>query len=49
MNDDDMAHLAPRCHGDINMLGHYFFTLEEIVKKWHLWPLKEASVEENIA
>ncbi|CAD5743011.1 putative transposase family protein [Escherichia coli] len=33
----------------INMLGHYSFTLAELVTKGHLRPLKEASEEENIA
>ncbi len=38
-----------RCHGHIIMLGQYSFTLSELVTKGHLRPLKEASVEENIA
>ncbi len=31
------------------MLGHYSFTLAELVTKGHLRPLKEASEEENIS
>jgi len=31
------------------MLGHYFFTLAELVTKGHLRPLKEAPEDENIA
>ncbi|MFQ3525146.1 hypothetical protein, partial [Escherichia coli] len=41
--------LAPLCHGHINMLGHYSFTLAELVTKGHLRPLKEASEAENVA
>ncbi|MCF0842559.1 hypothetical protein L0D86_26715, partial [Klebsiella pneumoniae] len=33
----------------INMLGHYSFTLAELVTKGHLRPLKEASEAENVA
>ncbi|HHJ4571743.1 TPA: hypothetical protein ACQJX9_005142 [Citrobacter farmeri] len=33
----------------INMLGHYSFTLAELVTKGHLRPLKEASEVENVA
>lgn len=49
MNDEDIARLSPLCHGHINMLGYYSFTLTELVTKGHLRPLKEASEEENIA
>lgn len=49
LNDEDIARLSPLCHGYINMLGHYSFTLTELVTKGHLQPLKEASEEENIA
>ncbi len=49
LNDEDIARLSPLCHGHINMLGHYSFTLTELVTKGHLRPLKEASEEENIA
>lgn len=49
LNDEDIARLSPLCHGHINMLGHYSFTLAELVTKGHLRPLKEASEEENIA
>ena len=49
VNDEDIARLSPLCHRHINMLGHYSFTLEELVMKGHLRPLKEASEEENIA
>lgn len=49
LNEKDIARLSPLCHGHINMLGHYSFTLAELVKKGHLRPLKEASEEENIA
>ncbi len=31
------------------MLGHYSFTLAELVTKGHLRPLKEASEAENVA
>uniref|UniRef100_UPI003D817F18 hypothetical protein n=1 Tax=Klebsiella TaxID=570 RepID=UPI003D817F18 len=41
--------LSPLCHGHINMLGHYSFTLAELVTKGHLRPLKEASEAENVA
>ncbi|WNA69025.1 Tn3 family transposase (plasmid) [Escherichia coli] len=27
LNDEDIARLSPLCHGHINMLGHYSFTL----------------------
>ncbi|EOT8576650.1 Tn3 family transposase, partial [Shigella sonnei] len=43
LNDEDIARLSPLCHGHINMLGHYSFTLAELVTKGHLRPLKEAS------
>lgn len=43
VNDEDIARLSPLCHGHINMLGHYSFTLAELVTKGHLRPLKEAS------
>ncbi|MEB7634820.1 hypothetical protein NGB50_22595 [Escherichia coli] len=43
------ARLSPLCHGHINMLGHYSFTLAELVTKGHLRPLKEASEAENVA
>ncbi len=49
IDDEDIARLSPLCHGHINMLGHYSFTLAELVTKGHLRPLKEASEEENIA
>lgn len=49
VNDEDIARLSPLCHGHINMLGHYSFTLAELVTKGHLRSLKEASEEENIA
>lgn len=49
VNDEDIARLSPLCHGHINMLGHYSFTLAELVTKGHLRPLKEVSEEENIA
>jgi hypothetical protein len=39
----------PLCHGHINMLGHYTFTLAELVTKGHQRPLKEASEAENVA
>ncbi len=42
LNDEDIARLSPLCHGHINMLGHYSFTLAELVTKGHLRPLKEA-------
>ncbi|WP_348908561.1 Tn3 family transposase, partial [Escherichia coli] len=29
LNDEDIARLSPLCHGHINMLGHYSFTLAE--------------------
>ncbi|EJK6552264.1 hypothetical protein ACKWO3_24195 [Escherichia coli] len=45
----DIARLSPLCHGHINMLGHYSFTLAELVTKGHLRPLKEASEAENVA
>ncbi|ELC86829.1 transposase for transposon Tn3, partial [Citrobacter sp. MGH109] len=47
--DEDIARLSPLCHGHINMLGHYSFTLAELVTKGHLRPLKEASEAENVA
>ncbi len=31
LNDEDIARLSPLCHGHINMLGHYSFTLAELV------------------
>ncbi|MGT3589855.1 hypothetical protein [Escherichia coli] len=31
------------------LLGHYSFTLAELVTKGHLRPLKEASEAENVA
>ena len=49
LNDEDIARLSPLCHGHINMLGHYSFTLAELVTKGHLRPLKEASEVENVA
>ncbi|PCR31705.1 Tn3 family transposase, partial [Klebsiella pneumoniae] len=49
LNDEDIARLSPLCHGHINMLGHYSFTLAELVTKGHLRPLKEASEAENVA
>lgn len=49
LNDEDIARLSPLCHGHINMLGHYSFTLAELVTKGLLRPLKEASEEENIS
>ena len=27
LNDEDIARFSPLCHGHINMLGHYSFTL----------------------
>lgn len=48
LNDEDIARLSPLCHGHINMLGHYSFTLADLVKKGYLRPLKEESEEENI-
>ncbi len=30
---NDEARLSPLCHGHINMLGHYSFTLAELVTK----------------
>ncbi|MEF8312355.1 Tn3 family transposase, partial [Escherichia coli] len=33
LNDEDIARLSPLCHGHINMLGHYSFTLAELVTK----------------
>lgn len=48
VNDEDIARLSPLCHGHTNMLGHYSFTLAELVTKGHLWPFKKASEEENI-
>ncbi|SRY39332.1 putative transposase [Escherichia coli] len=36
LNDEDIARLSPLCHGHINMLGHYSFTLAELVTKGHL-------------
>ncbi|MFV7797172.1 hypothetical protein ACLE5O_28040 [Klebsiella pneumoniae] len=47
--NDGIARLSPLCHGHINMLGHYSFTLAELVTKGHLRPLKEASEAENVA
>ncbi len=38
LNDEDIARLSPLCHGHINMLGHYSFTLAELVTKGHLRP-----------
>lgn len=49
LNDEDIARPPPLCHGHINMLGHYSFTLAELMTKEHLRPLKEASEEKNIA
>lgn len=49
VNDKDIARLSPLCYGYINMIGHYSFTLVELVTKGYLRPLKEASEEENIA
>lgn len=49
LNDENIARLSPLCYRDINMLGHYSFTLAELVTKGYLRPLKEASKEENIA
>ena len=56
LNDEDIARLSPLCHGHShgltikgNMLGHYSFTLAELVTKGHLRPLKEASEAENVA
>ncbi|MGK4397519.1 hypothetical protein ACNEP5_27495 [Escherichia coli] len=44
------ASLPSLCHGHINMLGHYSFTLAELVTKGHLRPIsKEASEAENVA
>ncbi|POK43211.1 Tn3 family transposase, partial [Klebsiella pneumoniae] len=48
LNDEDIARLSPLSHGHINMLGHYSFTLAELVTKGHLRPLKEASEAENV-
>lgn len=45
----DSARLSPLCHGHINMLGHYSFTLAERVTRGHLRPLKATSEEEKIA
>jgi len=33
LNDEDIACLSPLCHGHINMLGHYSFTLAELVSE----------------
>lgn len=49
LNDGDIARLSPLCHGHINMLGHYIFTLTELVTKGHLRQLKQASEAENVA
>lgn len=49
MNDEDIACLYPLCHRHINMLGHYSFTLTELVTKGHLRPSKEVSEAENFA
>ncbi len=48
LNDEDIARLSPLCHGHINMLGHYSFTLAELVTKGHLRPLKEASEQKTL-
>ncbi len=48
LNDEDIARLSPLCHGHINMLGHYSFTLAELVTKGHLRPLKEASGQKTL-
>ncbi len=45
----DATPLLLLSHGHINMLGHYSFTLAELVTKGHLRPLKEASEAENVA
>jgi hypothetical protein len=49
LNDEYIARLSSLCDGHINMLGHYSFTLVELVSRGYLRPLKEASEEENIA
>ncbi len=47
LNDEDIARLS-LCHGH-DRLGHYSFTLAELVTKGHLRRLKEASEVENVA
>lgn len=49
LNDEDIARISLLCHGHINMLGHYSFTLAELVTRGHLRPLKETPEEGNIA
>ncbi|APB48073.1 hypothetical protein AGF18_29295 (plasmid) [Klebsiella oxytoca] len=48
VNDEDVARLSPLCYGHINMLGHYSFTLAELVTKGHLRPLKGVVSENGI-
>ncbi len=48
LNDEDIARLSPLCHGHINMLGHYSFTLAELVTRTSE-TIKEASEAENVA
>lgn len=45
INEEEEAKLSPLRHAHINMLGHYSFTLAELVTKGQLRPLKQA--EEN--
>ncbi|WP_251298777.1 Tn3 family transposase, partial [Escherichia coli] len=53
LNDEDIARLSPLCHGHINMLGHYSFTLAELVTKEPRQPggckLKTAPVRPVVA
>ncbi len=48
LNDEDIARLSPLCHGHINMLGHYSFTLAELVTKGHLRPLKRRQRQKTL-
>lgn len=49
LNDEYIARPSPLCYGHINMLGHYSFTLAELVTRGHLQPLKDTLEEGNIA
>ena len=41
INEEDISRLSPLMHGHINMLGHYSFTLSEIVMNGELRPLNQ--------
>ena len=45
IKEKDEARLSPLIYGHINVLGHYSFTLNDLVMKGQLRPLNQVTVE----